>query len=299
MMKSKLSLAGCVALALFSNISFASTELSSFPPVDKELRAKLPQSIRDSGTMTLVNTGAFPPYEMIGENGKLIGVAVELSDAIASMLGVKFKHETVASFPALLMGINSGRYHFGMGPVGDFPEREVSNDFVGWVQEYVVFAVNKGNPKGLKSLSEACGFKIAVMAGGSADKVVRQQVEVCKQENKPALQVQSYHDQPAAVLSVRAHRADAFFTSRAALTYYTNQSNGMLELAGTGSANGFNKLYQGAIVAKKSPLGPILLEAMQKLYDDGTYQRVMKKWGVEGNVLQSPGMNLAGAESQK
>ncbi len=83
--------------------------------------------------------------------------------------------QTVGGLPALLAGVNSGRYQFAFGPVGDYKDREAANDFVDWVQEYVVFAALKGNPKGITSLDTACGHRIAVMAGGSAERVIKVQ----------------------------------------------------------------------------------------------------------------------------
>ena len=50
---------------------------------------------------------------------------------------------------------------------------------------------------------------------------------------RPAVQVESYKDQPTSILSVQSGRADAFFSSEAPLTYFVKQSGGALELAGT------------------------------------------------------------------
>lgn len=267
--------------------------------VNEALRNKLPKEVLESGVMTVVNVTSTPPFEMLDEKGELAGASLDLADAVSQLLGVKFKHEIVSGFPAILMGINSGRYQLTMGPAGDFPDREVSNDFVVWVQEHVVFAVPKGNPKAINSMAEACGARVAVFAGGSAEKVAKRQAETCKNENKPALDVQTYTDEPAAILAVRASRADAFFTSQTVLRHFVKASNGALEIAGTGSDNGFPHLYQGAVVAKNSPIGPVLEEAMQELFKDGTYAAIMKKWELESNIIPSPGMNLAGRGAAK
>ena len=141
--------------------------------LNKELQAKLPQDIRDAGKMTAVNNGSFPPYEIV-TGTKLEGATKDFSVAIGQILGVEIGHASVAGLPALLSGINSGRYQFAMGPVGDYPDRQKSNDFVDWVREYVVFAVKKGNPQGITSLDTACGKRIAVMSGGSAEKVIKE-----------------------------------------------------------------------------------------------------------------------------
>ena len=282
-----------LASLMISGSAFA--EDASLPKlsVNADLRAKLPEALRTSGKMISVNNGSFPPYEIV-TGTKLTGASADLTDAIGEILGVKIEHESVSGLPAILAGINSGRYQFAFGPIGDFKSREESNDFVDWVQEFVVFAVQKGNPKGITSLDTACGQRIAVMAGGSAEKVIQVQAEKCKTDGKSAIEVQSFTDQPSSILAVRSKRSDAFFSSQAPLTYFVSQANGQLVLTGVGQKNGFEDLYQGAVVPKGSPLGPVLKDAVKLLMDNGTYAAIMKKWGLENNMIKEPGLNLGG-----
>ncbi|MGF9762953.1 ABC transporter substrate-binding protein [Microvirga sp. 0TCS3.31] len=265
--------------------------------VNEQLRARLPENIRAEGKMISVNNGSFPPYEIV-TGTEMTGASDDLTEAVGQLLGVKIEHATVGGLPALLTGVNSGRYQFAFGPVGDFKSREEANDFVDWVQEFVVFAVQKGNPKGITSLDTACGNRIAVMAGGSAERVIQVQAEKCKADGKEPIVVQSYTDQPSSILSVRSKRAEAFFSSQAPLTYFVSQANGQLELTGVGQKNGFENLYQGAVVPKGSPLGPLLLDAIKVLMDNGTYAVIMKKWGLENNMIKEPGINLGGTLPQ-
>ena len=282
-----------LASLMISGSAFA--EDASLPKlsVNADLRAKLPEALRTSGKMISVNNGSFPPYEIV-TGTKLTGASADLTDAIGEVLDVKIEHESVSGLPAILAGINSGRYQFAFGPIGDFKSREESNDFVDWVQEFVVFAVQKGNPKGITSLDTACGQRIAVMAGGSAEKVIQVQAEKCKTDGKSAIEVQSFTDQPSSILAVRSKRSDAFFSSQAPLTYFVSQANGQLVLTGVGQKNGFEDLYQGAVVPKGSPLGPVLKDAVKLLMDNGTYAAIMKKWGLENNMIKEPGLNLGG-----
>jgi polar amino acid transport system substrate-binding protein len=133
-----------------------------------------------------------------------------------------------------------------------------------------------------------------VMAGGSAERVIQAQSRICQEGGKEPVEVQSYTDQPSSILAVRSKRADAFFSSQAPLTYFVSQANGQLELAGVGASNGFEDIYQGAVVAKGSPLGPLLLDALKVLMADGTYAAIMTKWGLENNMIKEPGINLGG-----
>jgi polar amino acid transport system substrate-binding protein len=278
-----------VALAGVARAQDASIKLD----VNKALHDRLPEDIKSAGKMISVNNGSFPPYEIV-TGTDMTGASADLTDALGQVLGVKIEHATVGGLPALLAGVNAGRYQFAFGPIGDYKDREAASDFVDWVQEFVVFATLKGNPKGIGSLDTSCGQRISVMAGGSAERVIKAQSDKCKADGKEPVEVQSYTDQPASILAVRSKRADAFFSSQAPLTYFVSQANGQLELTGVGQKNGFEDIFQGAVVPKGSPLGPLFVDAIKVLMDNGTYAAIMKKWGLENNMIKQPGLNLGG-----
>lgn len=294
-MKTIVKLAGAVAfsVALMQGAAQAQDQSIQIPKqkVDEALRAKLPETIRSAGKMISVNNGSFPPYEIVTDTNKMIGASADLSEALGELLGVKIEHATVNGLASSLSGIAAGRFQFAMGPIGDFKSRQEANDFVDYVREYVVFAVQKGNPKAINSLEDSCGKKIAVMSAGSAEKVIKAQAEKCAADGKPALEVMSFTDQPTSILSVRSRRADAFFSSQAPLTYFVQQAKGDLELAAIGKANGFQDLFQGAVVPKGSPLGEVLVGGIKALKANGTYAAIFKKWGIENNMIDEPGIN--------
>jgi len=294
-MKTIVKLAGAVALsvAFMQGVAQAQDQSIQIPKqkVDEALRAKLPETIRSAGKMISVNNGSFPPYEIVTDTNKMTGASADLSDALGELLGVRIEHATVSGLASALSGIAAGRFQFAMGPIGDFKSRQEANDFVDYVREYVVFAVQKGNPKAINSLEDSCGKKIAVMSAGSAEKVIKAQAEKCATDGKPALEVMSFTDQPTSILSVRSRRADAFFSSQAPLSYFVQQAKGDLELAAIGKANGFQDLFQGAVVPKGSPLGAVLLDGIKVLKANGTYAAIFKKWGLENNMIDEPGIN--------
>lgn len=128
--------------------------------------------------------------------------------------------------------------------------------------------------------------------------MIKKQAAACTASGKPVVEVQSFGDQPTALLAVRSGRSDAFFSSQAPLTYFVQETHGQLELAAVGKSNGFGTIYQGTVVQKGSPLGPVLLEAYRTLFRNGTYAVIMKKWHLEGNMIREPGLDLATAKKQ-
>jgi polar amino acid transport system substrate-binding protein len=48
----------------------------------------------------------------------------------------------------------------------------------------------------------------------------------------------------------------------------------------------------GALLPKGSDLTQPLLRSFQKLFDDGTYETIMRKWGLDAEIIEKPGINL-------
>lgn len=126
----------------------------------------------------------------------------------------------------------------------------------------------------------------------SAERVLKAKADSCAAAGKPTT-VQSFPDQNGAILAVRSKRSDGFFSGQAPLTYFVGQSPDTLDLAGANLPNGFGDVYQGAIAPKDSDMSKAVLAAFQELFDNGTYEKIMKKWGIERNMLKKPGINLA------
>lgn len=259
----------------------------------EDLFDQLPEEIQDAGSITAVNTGSFPPYTEVDGEGNVTGATADLGEALGEILGIDIEHETVDGLSGALVGIEAERYDMHLGPVGDFPDRQEQATFVDWVQEFVVFAVPAGNPSEITDVTTACGLEIAVQAGGSAEEVIRDQSDACVDGGEEAIDVNSFQDQPNAILSVQSGRTDAFFSSQAPLTYFVDGSDGELELAGVGEPNGFDDLFQGLLVPVDSPMADVFLEAIEVLHDNGTYEQIMTAWGLDGNMLDEPGINLA------
>ncbi|WP_336700211.1 ABC transporter substrate-binding protein [Pantoea dispersa] len=284
------------AIALATGLTASVVQAADAIPtqkMDQALHDRLPAQIKQAGKMISVNNGSFPPYEIVNGPHSMDGASADLTVALGQLLGVKIEHATVSGLSGVLAGINSGRYQMAIGPIGDYPDRQQKVDFIDYVQEFVVFGVQKGNPAHINGLADTCGKRIAVMAAGSAEQVIRKQSAACEAAGKPAVVVQSFTDQPSSILAVRSKRSDAFFSSQAPLTYFIEQAQGQLQLSGQGQKNGFGDIFQGTVVPKGSPLGEVVLDAYKELFANGTYAAIMKKWQLDGNMLPQPGRNLA------
>ena len=63
-------------------------------------------------TLTMATEGTFPPYEFY-DGDKLVGIDVEVAQAIADKLGMKLEVTDIA-FDSIIPGVQTGKYDMGM-----------------------------------------------------------------------------------------------------------------------------------------------------------------------------------------
>lgn len=83
--------------------------------------------IQKAGTLVMATEGTFPPFNEFKSN-KLTGFEVEIAEAIAQKLGIKYEWKTYP-FDSLLIGLNQNRYDLVIASHGITPERALAVDF--------------------------------------------------------------------------------------------------------------------------------------------------------------------------
>ena len=94
--------------------------------------------------------------------------------------------------------------------------------------------------------------------------------------------MQMHATQAQAELAVRSNRAEATVGGSVKLSYMATQTGDLkvseLVLSPVNSCIG---------VRKGDPLGQVLTDAIQSLIDDGTYEKIMAKWGLNDSGMLS------------
>lgn len=86
------------------------------------------KQIEDSGTLVMYTNAVFPPYEFLGPDNEIIGIDVEIGQAIADELGVEL--EVVNSdFDGIISAIESGKGDVGIAGITITEERAQEVDF--------------------------------------------------------------------------------------------------------------------------------------------------------------------------
>jgi polar amino acid transport system substrate-binding protein len=278
-----LALTGCV-----DNSTPSSGPTASAAAVKKNtsLADQLPQKIKDAGRIVIGMDDTYPPNEYKDDSGNPAGWEVDLGNAIAAKLGVKATY-AIAKFDNIIPSVAGGKDDFGMSSFTDTTEREKQVDFVNYYSAGILWASAKGKTVNPDS---ACGLKVAVQATTYEDTdEVPAKSKKCTQAGKPAIQGLRYDTQQDATNAVILGKADALSADSPVTLYAISKSGGKLQQAG----KAFDVAPYGFPVAKNSKLTPVLQKAVQALIDDGTYKKILDKWGVADGAASSADLNAA------
>ncbi|MEK2478009.1 bifunctional serine/threonine-protein kinase/transporter substrate-binding domain-containing protein [Streptomyces noursei] len=249
---------------------------------------RLPQAIRDKGTVTVGSDLTYAPMEFVG-NGGPTGLDVDLAEALGRELGVRCTFQN-AAFDSLLTGLDAGRFDLVMSAVVDTKDRQEGRatgstarrgvDLIDYFTSGLSLVVRKGNPDGIRKVADLSGKPVAVQRDSAAQSYLD---EVSRQF--PAQLTLRAFDTPDEVYSDVAQRRslaclDDFAV--AAYTAATHSGGGALQLCGPQ----LDPVPFGIAVAKTdTALRDAVREALDRLIASGAYAKILKRWHVEGGAV--------------
>ncbi|MET4782379.1 ABC transporter substrate-binding protein [Glaciihabitans sp. UYNi722] len=278
-----LALSGCVDNSAPSGSSSGGSSAKK----DDAAAALLPDKIAKAGKLVIGIDPTYPPNESKDANGNPKGWEVELMDAVAGKLGVKTSYQ-VSKFDSIIPSITGGKYDMGLSSFTDNVEREKVVDFVNYYTAGIQWASAKGKNV---DPDNACGLKVAVQATTYEDTdEVPAKSKACTDAGKPAIQILKFDAQDQATNALALGQADALSADSPVTLYAISKQKDKLQLAG----KSFEQAPYGLAVDKGSKLAKALQAAFQSIVDDGTYKKVLDKWGVADGGVDSITLN-AGA----
>ncbi|MFD8536537.1 ABC transporter substrate-binding protein [Streptomyces rubrogriseus] len=230
---------------------------------------------RGTTELTLaVSVGGTPPGTTYLSDGKtLTGQDVDFAHAVAQALDIGLKTEQ-ASFEAILPALDSGKYDIGASNFGVTDERRGTIDFVTYINDGQGFAAREDSELSeVTDLRQLCGRKVATGAGTTFEATLEESRHLCTDAGDTAYTVQTYSEPGALWSSLQQGRSDVVMSTINGLRYAVAHQQGLKFL------NEFHRLDVGFALKKGSELAPALQAAVNGLIADGTYARILKKWG--------------------
>jgi polar amino acid transport system substrate-binding protein len=264
---------------------------SALPSVsaDSALAAKVPAAIKSDGTITVGSDTTYAPSEFIAADGTTIeGFDVDLFGLVAQKLGLKAKFQT-ASFDSIIAGVGSGKYEAGVSSFTVTKAREGQANMISYFSAGTQWSTQKGNPKKIDP-ENACGTNIAVQKATVQVDDITARSKKCTDAGKKAITIDQYDAQSDATAAVVSGKDDAGLADSPVMAYAVKQTNGQLELLG----DVYDSAPYGYVVPKdQTDFAQAIADAVKALIADGSYQKVLEKWGVQAGAITDPAVNPA------
>ncbi|MEV8593497.1 ABC transporter substrate-binding protein [Streptomyces sp. NPDC052012] len=252
--------------------------------------ALLPAGVREAGTLRVGSSVGFPPgaYYPNGQDKPPAGQDIDIADAVAKVLGVRLERQD-ASFETILPALGSGKYDFGTGNFGVTTERLKTIDFVTYINDGQGFAVKTGNTalgKKVTDLTQLCGLTIGTGAGTTFEATLTAQKGVCAKAGRKPYDVKVYSENAATLTALQQGRIDVVMSTINGLRYQAAQPASQTTFLGE-----FHRLDVGFAFKKGSPLTKAFQAAVNELIKDGTYARILNKWGTSASAIDTSRIN--------
>jgi polar amino acid transport system substrate-binding protein len=264
--------------------------LASFVLAVFALTGALPALAADSITAASI-TNSPPMISYASDGTTLQGVIPDLAAAMSKHLPHSIAFVPIA-FEGIIPALKAGRVDMAFTLMNDTPEREKVLDFVDFFRFSTMLLVQKGNPQKIEGLHSLCGKSVSTVRGSTQIALIDEQNAKCAAAHEPAVQNLQYTQPAEARLQVQNGRVAAFLGNSPVMVY-------LAKTAGNGTIfDVVPKTYQPvpvgiALPKTSSALRGELVSALQAIIADGTYRKILEKYGVENGAITEPTVNGA------
>ena len=256
--------------------------------VDEQIRAMLPDAVRDRGSIQLATDPSYAPMESYAPDGRtIIGFDADLAAALGSITGIRVEM-VAADFSSAIDETVKGTYDGVLSSMTDTAEREKLVDFVDYFSAGTAIVVQRGNPRGISDLKDLCGQVVAVEKSTVQADLLRRSQPGCGAH--PIL-IKTFKTNADALLQVRTGRAVAILNDYPPAAHLATdaRTRSYYQLASTVQ---YEPGLMGLAVAKDNTrLRDALHAALDSLIRSGRYTELLQRWGLMNGALASSSIN--------
>lgn len=232
-----------------------------------------------AGALTVAVVPNYPPFEFKDPaTDELTGFDIDLGQAIAGKMGVKLEW-VETNFDQMLNALSTHRVDVVLSGMTDLPARRDKVDFLDYIETGPQFYTLKAKAGDFASMDALCGKHVGASRRTSwPDDIKTWSAEHCMKAGKPDIQVVGTDGSNDARLQLRQGRIDAAVQGGETLPYQNTLEKGAYFPIG----QPFLTQYTGIGMAKGGgQLNDAVTKAFGQLIADGTYAKILAKWGLQ------------------
>jgi polar amino acid transport system substrate-binding protein len=255
---------------------------SSSPPAANASCVTAPSSLVTAGTLTIGSDVSYPPQEFMKQNVPT-GFDLDVGAAIAKKMCLT---NTVVNqtFDSIIPALNARKFDVILSAMTITDARKQTVSFVPYFNAGEALVAKKGSPLHITDLSQLCGKNVAVEEGTAEKDEVTTSVNP-KCPSGKQVNLQTFPVDTEALQQLRKGTVDLHFTDSPVAEYEVKQEPSALQIV----SPVLETAPEGIAVRKDDTQ---MLDAVQKAFkaveNDGTYDKLLKKWGlVAGDIRKA------------
>ena len=242
-----------------------------------------------AGQLQLAADFGAPPNQFIDESGKMDGLDVDLCGGLAKQLGLQLQWTNLA-FPGLVSGLQAKRFDALCTAIFINPDRKQIMNMVPYVQWGEGLLVQAGNPEkitcsptsGNDASYDPCfeqlsGKAVSVAVGGTTEQHLKAYSDKARAAGKPEITIRGFDSNAEAFQALANGQVIGTYLNDPQAYFFANRNAGRYTVAFEGYQP--NQLALATLKENVS-LARNFQWALQQMRADGSYQEILKKWGV-------------------
>lgn len=240
------------------------------------------------GVLKVGSQQSYIPGEFFEEGGTQVqGFSVDFVAEIAKRLGLK-PEWTQIDYSAIITGLQSQQFDMGSGGMSPNPERLSQVDMVGYYQSGATFILRKADEGKYTDAQSFCGKNIGMLEGSTTlEDAITKENKKCAGGKE--IKVTYYTSTPLGLQGLMSGRIDAYTPDLAQTQFIVKQNP--KDFVAIGDYTLVNYLINYTFTKDNTQLRNAVYEQLQKMMDDGTYQKILDKWGITTGGLKKPALN--------
>ncbi|MDN3249659.1 ABC transporter substrate-binding protein [Streptomyces mutabilis] len=257
--------------------------------------AEVPEKIRERGTLELVSSsGSAAPLTFYATDNKtVIGVESDMAYLVADVLGLE-PHVNTVSWENVFVGLDGAKYDVGFSNITVTEERKEKYDFATYREDNLGFEAKKDSGLRVTGPESVAGRTVAVGSGTNQEKLLIEWSEENEKAGREPVDIKYYQNDSDVYLALRSGRIDLYLGPNPTAAYHA-ATTGEIEVVGTYSGAGAT--LQGLIATTTkngSGLVEPLADALDHIIDNGTYAKVLERWGLADEAVTNSEINPPG-----
>ncbi|PWW12934.1 ABC transporter substrate-binding protein [Mangrovibacter plantisponsor] len=249
---------------------------------------ELPASIKAKGEITVAIMPNYPPMDFKDPtSNQLTGVDYDLGVAIGKELGIKVNWQEIA-FEQMVNAVVTKRVDMVMSGMTDTKERQKVVDFIDYFKTGPQFYTLTAR-QDLQHDIDLCGKHVGTSRRTTfPQEIANWSKSHCEAAGKPAVVVVGTEGSADARTQLRQRRLDAAVQGSETLPYIMGLEKGTFKPLD----KAFAFQYTGMAIGKdNTALRDAIQGALNDMIANGTYQKILTKWGLSDNGVAKATVN--------